>query len=422
MKTTNLRLSLSLSVVLFFQGILSAQQYQWKAALSPVAEDGFYKILLDPKIAAKTATASRADIRLLDQEEKEFPYLIQQEVNGANQKWFKEYIVVSKQLEKNQFSRLVIHNPLKTKIDNFSLIVRNTTAYKSADLSGSDDQENWFNISDDYALNNMYDTEDVTAEKSLHFPLSNYEYYKLEISDSASAPLNIIKVGNYYSDSPHVLMQLIEPISARQIDSAKLKVSFINVSLQTNQLIHRLKFAAAAPKFFKRNASLYSIEIYKGKKTKNYICDFEVSSAVENEFTIPEVYGKDFVVEIQNNDSPPLEKVNISFLQNATSIVAYLNKGKQYHLNLSNSKATLPQYDLDEFAQNIPADVKQLNVLSIDAYKYKAATSEEATKSLLTSKLWVWAVLAVVILLLAYVTFKMITEMGKKEGDTESGG
>lgn len=371
--------------------------------------------MLDTKLSAKMVSAQYADIRLVDNEGRDVPYIIQREVHGGGNRRFKEYEVVSKTLEPNKFTRLVIHNPLKTKINNFSLIVRNTTAYKLADLSGSDDQQNWFNISEEYTLSNMFNPEDVSVEKSVEFPKSNYEYYKLEISDSGSAPLNIVKVGNYHSDATQIVLNPVKPISIRQIDSARLKTTYINVTLESNQLLHKLKLSAASPQFYKRNAILYSIEIHKGKTRKDILCTFDVSSTSVNEISIPEIYGRNFVIEIENEDSPPLANIKVTFLQNSSSIVAYLKGGQQYHLDLGNPKAELPHYDLNYFSNNIPKAISLLNVISVERYK-ESQTENKPSKVWFSNKLWVWGILALVIMLLAFVTYKMILEMGNKEG------
>ena len=386
-----------------------------------MAEDGFYKIRIDAKLAEKTLSPNRADIRLLDGEGNEVPYLIQQEVNESNKQWFKEYTLLSKTLDKGKSTQLIIHNPSKAKIDNFSLIVKNTTANKVANLSGSDDKANWFSISEEYSLNNMSSSEDVTVEKSVHFPLSNYEFFRLEISDSLSAPLNILKVGNYHSNNPLALVQEVPHKSLLQSDSAKLKQSIIQIKLGANQLVHRLKLTAGGPKFFKRSAALYSLSYDKKKLRKDYICGLEFSSESNNEFAIPETYGKEFLLAIENNDSPPLKEVRVTLLQNATSVVAYLNKGKQYHLDLGNIKAQMPQYDLDYFSQNIPTNIPQLQITATTSYIKSQVASGAESKSFFANKYWVWGILAVVIALLAYVTTKMLSEMGKKEGEVGSG-
>ncbi|MDF2456128.1 MAG: hypothetical protein K0R51_2121 [Cytophagaceae bacterium] len=263
----------------------------------------------------------------------------------------------------------------------------------------------------------MHDQQGVVSEKRINFPLSNYEYYKLEVNDSASAPLNILKVG-YYTTTVETAKQIQLPVpSIRQADSLKSKQTFVEFNFKSDFHINTLSFAIDGPKFYKRKAVLYKVERRaKGSVQLAEQLFFNLLSDKEQVISIPEVYGKNFLVVIDNGDNESLNVTSIKAFQSTRYIVAYLKKDNQYILSLGNKKAELPLYDLESFRDSIPAvltEVKPLKFEFVRKEQVKAAVKEDWFKS----RIWIWSALAIVIGLLGLISYRMIKEMDKKEND-----
>lgn len=92
-------------------------------------------------------------------------------------------------------------------------------------LSGSDDKADWYIIKDNYELESLFnhrETEEVTI---LHFPLSDYEYYRLDINDSPSLPIKILKAGHFdTSFAKAKYLELPSPV-LKQADSIDKKAT-----------------------------------------------------------------------------------------------------------------------------------------------------------------------------------------------------
>lgn len=389
---------------------VQAQDYNWSSPLDSVGEDGFYKLILKPDVTSRTLTDNYADIRIYDQNKKVVPYLLQEEWNN-DKKWFEEYVVLSKEINPERSTKVIIHNPKKNSIDNFSLVVKNNNAYKLAKLSGSDDNQNWYFITDNYSLSMMHDQQGVVSEKRINFPLSNYEYYKLEVNDSASAPLNILKVG-YYATAVETAKQILLPTPViHQADSLKSKQTFVEFNFNSNFHINTLRFGINGPKFYKRKAILYKVErSIKGSAQLAEYFSFDLHSDEENVISIPEIYGRNFLIVIENGDNESLTIASIKAYQSTRYLVAYLKKNDQYILSLGNKKAEVPLYDLESFRDSIPAVLPEIKPVSFELVK-KEQVKAEIKEEWFKSKIWIWSALAVVIALLGLISYRMIKEM-----------
>ncbi|HSY75746.1 MAG TPA: hypothetical protein VK890_02750, partial [Bacteroidia bacterium] len=188
-------------ILLFFCFCFSvtayAQSYTWQAKLDSITSDGFYKIQLTPAITSKTQP-SFSDLRIYDVQNKEVPYILQVEKPATYAELFKEYKISSLEKEK-KLTRLILENPEKKKIDNIQLVIKNADVTNSLRLSGSDDKKQWYIIKDNYVISDVYSNQATSTVKIFDFPLSDYQFFKIEISDSASPALNILKAGYYDS-------------------------------------------------------------------------------------------------------------------------------------------------------------------------------------------------------------------------------
>ncbi len=165
-----------------------AQTFLYEAKLDTVPADGFYKISLNPLIMGKLKP-NLSDIRLYEGSSQEIPYILQQEEPVQYKKLFKEYEIVSKISQPKSGTSLILRNAGRSKINNISLEIQNTNATKKAQLSGSNDARHWYTIDDGFVLQPVKSKSATSEVKSLEFPLSEYEYYKLDIDDSLSAPM-----------------------------------------------------------------------------------------------------------------------------------------------------------------------------------------------------------------------------------------
>jgi hypothetical protein len=395
------------------------QTFQFKATLETVAKDSFYRIPLPPQVLGQLNT-QLSDIRLYDEQHQEIPYLMRREQPVQSTTLFHEYEVVSKVLTPKVSTVLVLRNPIKSPINNLSLVIKNANVRKKARLSGSNDAKSWFVIEEAYNLEAMYSNTGTTEVKLLDFPLSDYEYYQLEINDSLSAPINILRVGYYDIQAENGKYAPIPGLSFTQLDSAAVRQSYIHVSLKNAAQIDKLTIDIKAPAHYRRTANLSLAEWRKGKRGERAriyesVSSLEISSSVENTLALSGFKAKEFYLIIDNEDNPPLTIGELKAYQLNTFLIAELKQGKTYHLEFANATIGLPSYDLPYFQEKIPANLSTVRIKEVAGVPVisgiNASTENPVTPTLFTSPLFIWIAMGLVLALLSYMSYRMLKEM-----------
>src|SRR5690606_26266904 len=176
--------------------------------LPEVSSDGFYRIEI-PVEYGGFFTPSFSNVRISDGSQHEVPYIPGQAIEEF-QSPFKPYEIIAKEQRKGCCTQLIFR--ADGQINNLQLRIRNAETSKRASLLGSDDRNTWFALKEKFSLS-WVDGKDNTFEiRIIDFPLSNYNYYKIEIDDSLTAPLNILEVGSYSHPSRRrTLLPLADP-------------------------------------------------------------------------------------------------------------------------------------------------------------------------------------------------------------------
>ncbi|GEO02653.1 hypothetical protein AAE02nite_03170 [Adhaeribacter aerolatus] len=409
-KLAGILLSLLLGVQVAF-----GQEFRHQASLPPVATDGFYKIAVTPAVAAWVKN-NLADIRLYDSARREVPYLLEREQPVQTRQLFRAYEIVQKTSVPGGNTTLVLRNPGRSKINNISLLLKNTNVRKKASLSGSNDARTWYGLEDQYDLYSLYSRAATVRVNLLNFPLSDYEYYQLIINDSTSAPLNILSAGYYDTFSESGKYTAVPDVQFSQTDSAELKQTFIFFRNPVPVFADKLQLEITGPVYYWREATLYAAQFRKKRRRKTYktyepVATFRLQSDQENAFTLNNFKSDDFYLVVNNQDSPPLRIKNIQFYFRNTYLIAPLQKGQAYHLAFGNEAVSPPHYDLAYFKDSISA---ALPIITPTRLRALAAPDEKKTATIFKDKNIIWAAILLVIGLLGFMTYRLLQETGKK--------
>jgi hypothetical protein len=402
-------------VLSLFIGSLCAQSFEWKAAIQKPDSSGFHRILLTPEIISKLGIQLH-DIRIYDDAtNKEVPYVMRTEEPIQSKQLFKEYPIIEKRSEKNKFTYLVLSNEKQTKISNISLVIKNADVLKELTLSGSDNKIDWFVLKDKFTITNINNPTETSEIKILDFPLSNYTYYQVKISDKKSAPLNIIKAGYYDFNTEYGKYVEVPGATLVQTDSASEKKTYIKIKYSANYIIDRLSFSFSGTPYFLRHATLFEKQKMKvkRKKTETYyapLASFDISSTDFNSILLSTVKANDLLLVIENEDNPPLTLQKINAYQLNRQLVAWLENEKSYTLFMGNEKVGEPVYDLGYFENKIPVQIPLLNVTLIESSQ---STSQSFELSWFTQKRIIWIALTGVIILLGVMTMRLVKDMKK---------
>lgn len=405
---------LTFSSILVAYNTVFAQDFKYEAKLGQVPLEGFYSIDLQPQVLSKLK-ADLSDLRIYENSQnEEIPYLLQKENGSFDVSYFEEYPIVSQQTVPQRITSIVVKNVKKDTIDNFCLITQNSDAYKTAKLSGSNDQKSWYVIKENYFLGSMYSSNTVQSEKTISFPLSDYTFFKLDISDSLNDPLLIKKIGCYATRKVESLYSETPKPNISQADSHKLKKSFIRIKFAEAYPIHKFHLTFTGPKFYNREASLYKI-LYdaKGKEYTEAVADFRVFSNADNIIHITEAAASEYLLTIYNQDNKALTLTDFTAYNLKRRLVASFKPQTYYVLKMGDSKLEAPTYDLEYFKDSIPA---QLNPVTIQTITTIAKAPNVAPSSpWFKSKMWIWASLLLVGGLLAFIALRMVKDLDKRK-------
>ncbi|MBN9298979.1 MAG: hypothetical protein J0I41_18410 [Filimonas sp.] len=381
-----------------------AQSFKYQASLSPATKDGFYAITMIPALTAYLQPDFR-DLRLVSKDGVFVPYIIKQSTSAPDpQAPYRAFTIIS-QSSSDSITTLLLDNATAQSIDNISLEINNAFAERIASLSGSNSQALWYTLIDQFAINQHYSTTGNSYTENISVPTNNYRYLKIVIHNQKNDPLNIRKAGTFTSTLPVALSDFQEnpPVHFTQKDSAGSSYYFFSES--TPYIIDRVTVRVKGPKFFSRVLTIY---------TKNHSEDYTIKTdSVFNLATHSFKEGK-WIFSVQNGDNPPLQISGVTTSQRVNIIIAYLEKDKTYHLEMGNASATIPVYDLVQFADSIPSNLPSLSISEINP---KTGTSSSVPPSgSIWNKAWLWVILGAILILLSVFTIKLVKEMNEKKG------
>lgn len=420
---------LSTAILLFCFVNASGQSFKGEAAIPPVETDGFYRVLISPQINFHL-NDGLSDIRIYDNKDHEVPYIFQRESRKYYEERFVEYEIVRKEIKAGCCTSLVLRNAKRTPINNINLIIKNADASREAVLSGSDDNKEWFVISQRLMIDPSTNSAETQSVQLVGFPWSNYEYYLLKIKDNGNTPLrtlesgdehssykplNILKAGYYETQFSTGQFNKL-PVQVTTTDSASQKKTYVRLMFHGLQFIDQLEIEVSGSKYYRREATISHErpKTFQGKKlNESFRQNFQLTSGRTAIIDMMGIRSKELFIEIENEDSPPLTISDVKVSQLNRYLTAWLEKGEPYTLRFGQPELNAPVYDLKFFKDSIPKQVKVLKAGDIKLLDKIDNVSVSST--FFTSKTFVWVAIVAVMLILGAMSVKMVREASQPD-------
>ncbi|MBC3541746.1 hypothetical protein ACFSC6_10165 [Rufibacter sediminis] len=394
-----------------------AQDFAWQTQVAPATQPGYHRILLSPQITGY-AQPDLEDLRLFGPKNQPVPYLVRTEVPVLYRTLFKPYQILSYERRPGGVSEVLVHNPEKRRINNISLLIGNAEVRKQVSLSGSDDRQNWYVLKERDLLYAIRSTQSTAEVKLLDFPLSNYRFFRLQLNDSVSAPLNILQAGYYdtYSEAGKYTRIPIQTLS--RTDSAENHTTYLRLKFGQPVYPEQVVFHITAPQLYHRSGKvvLGKQQVYKRRlkrprrrRMREVSEPLLLSSNAPAVLDLPHRKVNELIIQIENADNPPLTIDSVRVLQLNRYLIAALEPNQLYTLRFGNEKLNAPDYDLQFFQDSIPQDIPVLQVQNI-----RSLLPPKSEKRPQSSRLLIWAAIAVLAIGLGYMTIKLLRDMEKK--------
>ena len=382
----------------------SQGQYPFTASIEKTNKTGAHRIDLTPEIISR-AMRNLADIRIIDDNKKQVPYIIRSELPVFRENNFLELKIASVKKAADKQTHIEIENPSARIVSALFLVVRNNEAYRTVSISGSDDGENWYVIRENIALSQVSSASADRYIQVLEFPKSSYRFFDITINGKNILPVNIIKAGTY-EDLLRSGKFTINPSPVlNQKDSGKY--SYIYTRFKNAYRTDEIEIRLSGARYFQRNCTI--IEKQRGLEVSRQ--NVVLRSDNTNRFT---TYFKSSELEliIENEDNPPLRVDSIRSFQLNQYLFAYLDSAKTYHLGFGDSLLKAPVYDISYFKDSLINNV--IIAKSGEIKSNNISTTEAEHKKSVFGKTQLWLVIGAVLLFLLYLTVRMAKEVNKK--------
>ncbi|RYY65335.1 MAG: hypothetical protein EOO12_07220 [Chitinophagaceae bacterium] len=363
--------------------------------LDTVPQDGFYRVALAPELT-RHARSNFADLRLRDERGEPVPYRVERRLGRSTFSWLT--IPVAHLEETDSSTRITFGMPTE-RSSGFQLVFANTAARRGAALTGSDDGQRWYGITDRFELAPQSTANGGTgAIVQLSYPANTYRYIRLEIRNGNAAPLRLQQAG--------ILMG--EPYPERWrasgrhsfTDSSANGSSIVRIQNPRGELLERLRFSISRPKLFARNVSL--------REAGGRELSIGVLMDRQLDLTFPGTHTPTLELFIENGDNPRLQIDSIVGMQRQYDLIAFLERGRTYTLRAGDSSLRAPVYDLSGFSDSAT------NAAPFLAYG-PLRTVTVATPPEADNRVWLWIALVTGVGVLGALSLTMLREAKKQE-------
>lgn len=406
-----LRMKINTFLLLLFSTIVANAQtngYKFKRNITGV--NAVWHSMKLPDQMYKHANAGFDDLRIFGINGKdtlEVPYLLKQRADQ----------IISKKIDFKPVNESANANGyyFTFQLNSVTIINQINLAFKEANfnwlvtLEGSNSNTEWFTILKDYRILSIKNNDTDYQFTKLSFPDSKYQYYRLMIK-SPEKP-GILEALINKTDTIKGTYQDVKYKSFELKNNAVNKETIIDGTLENPVPISYLKLNAQSDFDFYRPIKIeYVTDSFKTDKGVQYnyanLYEGTISSLEKSEYHFDNIITSRLKITIQNNDNKPLRLSGLKLKGNIFEIVARFDNPKlTYALYYGNDKTTTPSYDIANFENKIPKD---LTFTAIGEEEKNPAYSIITEKPLFENKAWLWVLMAVIIALLGWFSFKML--------------
>lgn len=399
-----------LAVLIIVPGFLSFGQiedYRYKRDLSGIT-DQWHRIDIPNAVLSKL-NRDFSDIRIFGfspaGDTLEVPYLMS---ISTGEKVFKEvkFTLLNESHNANGYF-YTFDVSTKEQVNQIELDFKQTNFDWTIKLEGSQNQQEWFTILDDYRILSINNELTNYKFSKLAFPDSKYRYYRLcvksdEKPEFIKAHINLCRiVGAEYRDFS------IESMDVKE--NKKQKQTIVDIDLGDAFPVGFVKvFVQNGFDFYRPLSIRYltdSVKTDHGWRHNFTHITSDILTSFENSgIQVPNTVLKKMRLVIDNQNNQPLIIDSIVVKGFNHQLVARFQPETKFSIYYGNDNAFRPRYDIERFVDNIPE-----NISIIEPGEEVILFKEKALKKpLFVNEAWLWLVMVVIILALGWFTLSMM--------------
>jgi hypothetical protein len=396
-------------IFLLFSPFLSfAQNFRFKKDI-PKNVKGWNEIVLDADIY-KHASKDLSDLRILGINAKgdtiEAPYILKNysDEEDISTITCKPYNKVNNGT--GFYASFKVPN--KAFISSCKLLFANINYDWLIQLEGSTDETNWFTITEDQRIINI-DKETIEFDHSiLEFEPTNYSYYRIWVKNpTEKVTLESVTIT---TSTPTPITKPTYKISPKFKVENKNKTTYIEIKLPAPVPIHSFSIKFNENIDFYRPATISYGSIDSNKTDDGFTERFEnetstiFTSTDKNSIILGPSITDHIVIAIENGDNMPLEIGSIELNALNYKLITRISKSANYALYYGNNELYFPQYDIVQFEETIPTNLKEITLS--DEVSIERQQPLVSNKPI--SKVWLWVIMCVLIGIMFFFSVKML--------------
>ena len=378
--------------------------------------DQWHKLELPNEILAKLSP-NLNDIRITGVSEQndtlEAPYIIhstEDQIKNVNV----DFKLLNQSRDKNGYY-FTFKVPTSNSINQIQLNFEQENFDWKTSLEGSQDQQNWYTLVEDYRILSINNAHTNYQFSKLNFPNANYAFYRIGIKsgekpklESAALSLKEIVKGK----SRNYKIKKINTIENKNLQQTEL-----DIDLGSPVVINDLKINIRESFDYYRPVHIQYVT--DSTKTElgwkyNYqsLASGTLNSIEKNKFKFSNTIAQHIKIIIKNSDNEALTISNIEIGGSIYELLVRFSKPAKYFLYYGNNNTRKPNYDISRFSDNIP---KSITTLALGDEETIRKSESPKSDPLFANENWLWAVMALIILILGGFTLKMIKKTDERE-------
>lgn len=370
----------------------ASAQPRWQVALPSVQQDGYYSVLLSPELVGRSR-ADLADLRVLDSLGHEVAYVLKHEPALYEQAWSKPYKLLRNE-RVDQRTIIEIEADSAATVDELQLHIRNADVTKRARISGSDDRKEWFIIKEE-CLSVGEGEGGASVLRFVDLPLSDYHFYRLELNDKKSLPVQVLALGHsgrVRREGRYTPIEGLRFLRKEEGTTTRMAL-FGNAPFQAARLV----FDIVSEVPFQRNgafATWTSVMVHERRRqverrVEGSLGAFVLSSDARGMVPGPGSITDTLWIAIENQNDRPLVINGIEAFQLEQRLIARLKAGERYRIVTGDDRATAPRYDLTAFQDSIPIS----GSLQLPGLSPVPDAKQHSPPAFAPEKKWIWVAL-----------------------------
>ncbi len=274
-------------------------------------------------------------------------------------------------------------------------------------LEGSFDQKEWFLLTTDYRIVAIKNEITDYQFSKVIFPDSKYKYYRGMIKSNIKPKINQATI---LGKNSHTF--LLKNVQVKKMDitsDKKLKRTEVVIELPYQASVSELTIRVKDTFDFFRPLKILcqtdSVQIQNGWKYNfSTLASSTLHSPDKNPVTFDPTVTKKIKLIIENFDNTPLNIDTVILKGPVYSLIARFDKTDlPYHLYFGNNTIASPTYDLEYL--KIPSTFSTIKTGKIQNLWQE---NDNTSGALFQNPLWLWLIMAVMIVTLGWFSFVMI--------------